>query len=727
MDRRIARDRLRECLEAYLIEKGLNPRRPFCCLNPDHDDCNPSMSFDRLRNRVHCFSCGVSYDIIDLIALDRHCTISEAFKFGYAFFRINVDSDVSHFIKDKQDKSITFLKKEVPSSKIVNNNSFDFSSYLDECSRRMSSIDYLQVVRGLSDEVVSRFHIGYDPNFMWGTGEDSWKAIIIPTGDGRTSFTARNVDVNAVGNNRIRKRGGAGLFNPEVLLVGHPVFVVEGEIDALSVIDVGGAAVALGSTTNVEAFARYLRDNNVKPDYPLLLALDNDEEGNKATKKLVLALASLGIRCKIVDIVGQFKDANEALVFDRESFAKTVKALIQDETDAGLRSVEAFNVVNIFSSFIAEVSRRHDDPAISTGFMKLDSVLSGGLTAGIYVIGAIPSIGKTAFVLQMTDQIAMQGRDVIYFSLEMSKYELIARSISRETYQRARGTETEIRTLARPHQCILNGKVYDRSNGVYWEFNEAQKKHIKECSDAYLRYASHIYILEGVGGYGISRIDNFVSEFILHKGTRPVVVIDYLQLLEPADPKSNDKQNMDVVVLTLKRFSREYGLPVVLVSSFNRQSYSRAVSMESFKESGSIEYTADVLIGLQYPGMGVGFDINSAKGAYPRDIEAVILKNRNGASGQSIPFKFLSGNNTFLDEEEYTARHRDDAQRLDRMQQAKEEKSRKMTIAAEHARLQRRLDIALDSGIQSVIDYSVKALKDFEIEHNLSTNDSQVG
>ena len=198
-----------------------------------------------------------------------------------------------------------------------------------------------------------------------------------------------------------------------------------------------------------------------------------------------------------------------------------------------------------------------------------------------------------------------------------------------------------------------------------------------------------------------------------------IEAIDYLQLLEPADPKNNDKQNMDVVILTLKRFSREYGLPVVLVSSFNRQSYSRPVSMESFKESGSIEYTADVLIGLQYPGMGPGFDVNSAKGAYPRDIEAVILKNRNGASGQSIPFKFLSGNNTFLGEDEYMARHRDDAQKLESMQRIQEEKYRKMKIVTEHTRLQRRLDIALESGLQSAIEYAVKALKDFETEHNL--------
>ena len=221
MDREKARIKLRECLEFYLIDKGINPKRPFICFNPDHDDHNPSMSFDRLRNRVHCFSCGVSYDVIDLIALDRNCTISEAFRFGYKLFGINVDLDNIDFLKDKQDKTFSFSGQR-DSFKVLEDN-FDrnkeiegfhkndevFSDYFLECSKRILSVDYLKSVRGLSDEVVFRFHLGYDPNFVWGTGGRSWRAIIIPTGDGRSSFTARNIDVNAVG---MRKHYSAGIL-----------------------------------------------------------------------------------------------------------------------------------------------------------------------------------------------------------------------------------------------------------------------------------------------------------------------------------------------------------------------------------------------------------------------------------------------------------------------------------------------------------------------------------
>ena len=57
-------------MEDYLRSKGINTKKNFHCLSPSHNDEHPSMGFDRKRNRVHCFSCGASYDLIDLIGID---------------------------------------------------------------------------------------------------------------------------------------------------------------------------------------------------------------------------------------------------------------------------------------------------------------------------------------------------------------------------------------------------------------------------------------------------------------------------------------------------------------------------------------------------------------------------------------------------------------------------------------------------------------------------------
>lgn len=131
-------------------------------------------------------------------------------------------------------------------------------------------------------------------------------------------------------------------------------------------------------------------------------------------------------------------------------------------------------------------------------------------------------------------------------------------------------------------------------------------------------------------------------------GQVPVVFIDYLQLLSVGDVGSTDKQNVDKTVLELKRISRDFRTPVIVVSSFNRTSYRNSAAMEAFKESGAIEYSADVLIGLQFAGVGdAGFDVNEAKRKNPRQIEVIILKHRNGRTGDRLRFSFFPEFNFF--------------------------------------------------------------------------------
>ena len=125
--------------------------------------------------------------------------------------------------------------------------------------------------------------------------------------------------------------------------------------------------------------------------------------------------------------------------------------------------------------------------------------------------------------------------------------------------------------------------------------------------------------------------------------------MDYLQILAPHNPNATDKANTDYAVLTLKHLSRDFGIPVIAISSFNRTNYTKTVNMSSFKESGSIEYSADILIGMQLQGVG-GTDKKmteaKAKAKHPRDVQVVILKNRNGELGD-IYYKYYSKYNYF--------------------------------------------------------------------------------
>ena len=240
----------------------------------------------------------------------------------------------------------------------------------------------------------------------------------------------------------------------------------------------------------------------------------------------------------------------------------------------------------------------------------------------------------------MADQIAERGHEVLIFSLEMSRNELMAKSVSRNTIKRVIATRGEVRN-AKTTRGIMTGKKY-----AY--YNSTEKELIKGAMNDYNSIADKIFIREGMGDVTADTIVEQVKEHIDNGNKPPVVIIDYLQILMPHQDRGTDKSNTDYAILTFKRLSRDYKIPVVVISSFNRENYSNRVSMQAFKESGAIEYSTDVLIGLQLQGVGTeNFDVNQAKRQEPRQIEAVILKNRNGRTGDKIGYDYYAMFNYF--------------------------------------------------------------------------------
>lgn len=283
-------------------------------------------------------------------------------------------------------------------------------------------------------------------------------------------------------------------------------------------------------------------------------------------------------------------------------------------------------------------------PPVATGFSSLDKILSGGLRPGLYVLGAVPSLGKTAFCMQMLDNIAAAGQDVIVFSLEMSRAELIARSVSRLTYELSRAAMSPGR-LSYSMVELMTGICYGKDGA------EGQRR-IMDAVKAYTRYADRVYIVEGVGDLGVSQMVETVKGYIDKTGRRPVVLVDYLQIIPPDGDKSRtDKQIVDFNVVALKRLSRDLAVPVVAISSFNRINYAEPLNTAAFKESGAVEYSADCLIGLQFRGQ----DYHSGdekEGSRVRRISALIARmNRRGKEGkpQGVQLKVLKNRAGYKD------------------------------------------------------------------------------
>ena len=375
----------------------------------------------------------------------------------------------------------------------------------------------------------------------------------------------------------------------------------------------------------------------------MIIALDSDKSGEETTQKLVKGLQELNIECCRADINGGYKDPNEHLIADREGFIQALEIAIATSRNAGNAEKQEYllnSTATYLRQFIGSIKAQADTPYTPTGFKELDKNLDGGLYEGLYIIGAISSLGKTTLALQVADQVAKGGRDVLIFSLEMARNELIAKSLSRLTAQLSIGRRTPIEQ-AKTTRGITVYKLWQ-------SYSEAEKELITDAVEAYEDYAERIFIMEGSGDIGVGAIRDAIKKHISLTGNTPVVMLDYLQILAPYNEKATDKQNIDKAILELKRMSRDYNLPVIGISSFNRDNYNAAVSMQSFKESGAIEYSSDVLIGLQFAGTGGrDFDVDQAKSQDPRKIEIKILKNRNGRTGTTVLFDYYPRFNYF--------------------------------------------------------------------------------
>lgn len=625
------------------------------------------------KNSPHykCFKCGLYGDVIDLFRYHKGGSDnSEAFKAFCDYFG-QCDTGFRNGYKSRKGSrrervgrseydfkcnvSESTQHPSIATERVNLSEGENFSKFFERASQDIDKTDYH---RNISLETLHRFKVGFVKQWKHPKAPNAEPSprIIIPTGEG--SYLARStVDESKI------KVGKVQIFNVDALRTAkQPIFVVEGEIDALSIIDLGFEAIALGSTSNVDLLLRVLQEtisvnesmhiisqegvNSFASRLILVLALDSDEAGRKATEKLAEALTRQNFHFYRADgLYGDFKDANEALAHSRHGFASRLKKTLQEALNHILEGISAErnlylqnSAANYVDDFINGVHNRANITCIPTGFPQLDAVLDGGLFEGLYVFGAISSLGKTTLVLQIADQIAHQHQDILIFSLEMARVELMAKSISRLTL--LSGNHRNAKTT----RGITVGSRYA-------EYSAQELETINQAVEKYRSYAQNIFIHEGIGDIGTMQIREEIARHMRVTGQKPVVVIDYIQILAPADIRATDKQNTDKAVLELKRISRDFKIPILGISSFNRTSYREAVTMSAFKESGSLEYGSDVLIGLQLKGAGTdNFDVDVAKQADPRQIELVILKNRNGATGAHLDFNYYAKFNYFDEE-----------------------------------------------------------------------------
>ena len=648
MDRQTATEAVKERLTEYVesitdhSRKG-NKKAYVCPLCGSGTGRNATGAFTITPdgNSWKCFACDKGGDTLDLIGYvegidDYNSKLTRAGE----LFNMTIDAPAREY--QNQDKTAQNTDTHNSIHTPTNGN---YLAFYKQANDNIQATNYPEK-RGLSKAILDRFKIGYVENWKHPNAPENVTGsprLIIPVT--QTSYLARDTRDNIPDYQKQyakTKVGGSDIFNGRAFIddLDKPIFIVEGEIDALSIMEVGGVAVALGSTSNAKKLAGMVRDKQL--ERPLILALDNDSRGRKTQAELEGLLQAQKTPYTIAVLTeGAVKDPNEMLVKNKEAFTARVEDAIKNARDDKEKYLET-STDNYIQDFLNCIADSVNTPSISTGFPILDKSLDGGFYEGLYIVGAISSLGKTTLVTQIADQVASKGHDVLIFSLEMARAEIMAKSISRHTVMEVLQTGGEMKN-AKTVRGITAGNRYEK-------YSNTERELIKNAVQTYSGYAKHIYITEGVGDLGVNQIRATVEKHTRYTGNTPLVIVDYLQILAPANERATDKQNTDKAVMELKRISRDFKTPVIGISSFNRDNYNNAVSMQAFKESGAIEYSSDILIGLQLKGAGQkDFDATEAKSKSPREIELVILKNRNGKTGDKVPFEFYPMFNYFVE------------------------------------------------------------------------------
>lgn len=666
----------RESARAYLREHWRDYARQHWAVSADRKGfvcpfCGHGSNGDGLisnpksqdGNSLHCFGCGRSGDIIDFYAEEHGLDFRAAFEGLALEMGITLDPYTPEDFRDLPEKIAREGRFEAISGGEGNNTTqeqkhaqtapteahtqeTDFTEYYKACLDRLEdprAAAYLKQ-RGISTETARRFRIGFDPQADPANAPGAMGAaprqhpvprIIIPCSS--SFYVGRRADDKK--EHRIYN-GGRPIkpFNLSVLYDGTPeVFVTEGAFDALSIIEAGGAAIAINSTNNAEAFINLMKTRPTEA--ALILCLDSDQPGRTATATIRDGLKGTGLT--VIDagaaINGSHKDPNEAFTADRGAFIEAVRQAMatgeagREEAQKAEKERQKRTGPEMVDLFLQAVSSKRYEPT-PTGISDIDRAIGGGLIRQqLVLLGAAPGAGKTALAQWIFEGMAKAGKPCIYLNLEMSREQMLARSFSRLT---ARNGQRISPT------AILQG----------YKWTAEQRQAITRAAQEYKETIAPrmIYNPDNV----TANLDS-ILEYIEAEANRaeqagekvPFVCIDYLQIIGGRE-REDDTAVIKRAVSSLKKYAIRHDTVVFLIIAHNRAANMRGdVTMESGRDTSALEYSADLQLGLAFTlsldrGERKGIAADKLKPDQKHFITLKVTKCRFGAPGTEVDLYF---------------------------------------------------------------------------------------
>lgn len=368
---------------------------------------------------------------------------------------------------------------------------------------------------------------------------------------------------------------------------------------------------------------------NQRADYVLL------SEELKKSQKLEAVGGILYLTNLTTDIVDAYNVEDHAkIVRDKAHLRKLIHVANAVESMAYREEEETEDIVNRAEQMVLDVSgttkgessfsamrevvyetidrinelQRHKGilTGVSTGFKDLDNLTSGLQKSDLILVAARPSMGKTAFTLNIAQNVAMKSKkNVAFFSLEMSKTQLVARVLAAVA-----GINSG---------RIRNGQLSQEDWG----------KAINALNDL----AEAPLYIDDTSGLTPQLMKKKLRRLIQEHGELGLVVVDYIQLMENGGKKMADNRQQEVSAISrqLKIMAREFNVPLIALSQLSRGVESRADKtpmLSDLRESGSLEQDADIVAFLNRENYQDTEDTSDGV-----ETQVIIRKHRNGELG----------------------------------------------------------------------------------------------
>ena len=546
--------------------------------------------------QLKCFKCGFYGDIVDLYQQEHNCTAGDAFTALRDRFNITIDSEATRTPTEPRKVEQYISTTTTGNTPETATERPDFTDYLNECYTHRNdpaAVKYLSF-RGISQETATAYKLGYDPRKG---------LLIIPAS--RHFYAARYINPEAKQRYDNPKGAKTELFNAQAIYNadGRPVFIVEGAFDALSIIEAGGQAVALNSTSNYNKVLEMVTKKATKNT--LILCLDNDEAGAKATPELAKGLQELNISHITADICGGYKDPNEALTADKLAFTGAIKAAESAATPqpAGLLTLErAISILEAVDDHYLEMP----------GFPQLSEMLKIK-THDTIVIAADTGAGKSSLALNFLHE--LQDRyPALYINLEMDEATILQRLVA-----------------------IHTGIELDEIEGYKHDSNTRSKVNAA-ISEIVSR--KDITLLADV--YDLKEIEKQIQTVTQGRTEPTMVFVDTGLLVTTGNKSASRYERFTQISEELRRISRLNNIVMFVLLQQNRagkQDENKEPTNSSLKESGSWENDATKIMFLWWN--------EASKGK-----ELAITKNRSGKTG-SIKLNYTAHTQTYKEVKDY--------------------------------------------------------------------------